>query len=292
MDDQKFLVFTDLSEEEKKELGLGPQETSKPRLKQNIAFIVSLTLIQYVLFKGTNFLMEKGQTHIPKVPILVSAMPLTKGTLITEEHITYVEIPEPYDFDNYFIDSEIDYLRNAILSMDLPPQVPILRYMVSPVKAWAKKPSKESHLRTYNLTLKLGSLGNSLKRGDMVDILAHVRTRDGEQITETLFEALKIVQINFENQSYSEASTLTFLLTADEINVLTLVEQKSRLSVILRPPHAPVQVDNMSYEEFLKNPKMQKIFDIKGIQNEDKKEVKKELPRLPKPKRRNGSILD
>ncbi|MFA0752406.1 MAG: hypothetical protein IMHGJWDQ_000157 [Candidatus Fervidibacter sp.] len=119
-----------------------------------------------------------GETvMVKKVPIVVAAKDLTKGTRISTAEVKIVEVPEDKAPKDAF--NSVEAVRNALLVQDVPKETPLRTFQVMPSPEQLREFSVPIGLRGFVLYQPFTEgAADILLPGDLVDVIATRREGD------------------------------------------------------------------------------------------------------------------
>lgn len=275
---------------------LEQEKPKAPKLKKNLFFknkkiqtVVLLafvsTIIQIFFLKSCNMLSNESVSTF-KYATVVAQRNISQGDILTEDNTKLVYLGLGESKNNFILNSDFKKYMGHRVKIEVEVNSPILKTMVikgnQDLSLQEKIPPGK---RFYTLDVDLNSMASLIKVGDRVDVIAHMDINGFGNATETILNRIKVIGIgnNFEdNGASSEATSLSFYLSPEEVKILSFMKSYSQFSVSLRNPNDVDSSDSESitFNKFIQNEKIQKIFQNDSFKIIEGSTIKKKIPNV------------
>ncbi|MES2615769.1 MAG: Flp pilus assembly protein CpaB [Bdellovibrionota bacterium] len=228
-----------------------------------LAFIS--TLIQVIFLKSCHVMPENGGSN-SKYAVVVSRNSILQGETLSEENTKLVYLDLAESKQKFILNQEFKKYVGHKVKMNIEENTPILKDFVIKNMQDLSLPEKiPPGKRFYSLDVDLGAIASMLQVGDKVDIIAHMNIDGYGRATETILNRIKVIGIgnSFEEKSINtDANTLSFYLTPEEVKIISFMKSYSQFTVALRNPNDNNLSNNeaITFNKFIQNEKIQKIF--------------------------------
>lgn len=194
-------------------------------------------------------------------PVLVARRNLQGDEVISDDNtrVRYMSVGESQNI--FLLNSQWSQVKGLKTNQKIPQDTPLLSLFFDKntlqKSATQKIPSGK---RLYELDLNLGNLGYFLKVHDTIDVIGEIALPDKPKVTLTLLSGVNVIGIgdHFDGENHGENSdtSLSFYLTPQEIQVLSLIKPYTNFSISIRNPNEENHSKNSStsLETLLKNP--------------------------------------
>jgi pilus assembly protein CpaB len=181
--------------------------------------------------------------HSDTVRILVAAQPLSRGEVLGVDDLKLVAWPATSVPDGAFASTEAlfgpDHSHRRYVTRSIEPGEPILDSRISdPNKAGSIKDMLPPGYRAVSIRVDdVSSVSGFVAVGDHVDVLL-THSPEGALVSSVILQDVKVLavgqSIDTERNQAQLARTVTILVTVRESQLMSLAQQKGRLSLILR----------------------------------------------------------
>src|SRR5690348_15896094 len=217
-------------------------------LKGKAPLIVAIVL--FVVGFGVSFsAIQKQKNDVRKgwnlVPVVVSAVDISEGTVVTMEMISQRSIPEQFVTSSVVKPDSASYIVNQKVLVPLQAGDPLLWSQFETTKA-AERLSTKVQKKTRAITIEASttaSVGGWVRPNDHVDVIGTFRDpQTNENVAVTLIQNVIVLatgkitgttNVNLIPENQRDYSTVSLLLIPEEAEILVLASELGGLTLSL-----------------------------------------------------------
>ncbi|MGF7186893.1 pilus assembly protein CpaB [Desulfitispora alkaliphila] len=195
----------------------------------SIAFMITGGLLYYFHYNDDKY------EPVPTVTITIAATDIPPKSIITEEHLTKVELPEAAILQGSSSNrSQLigRVTRDTIYSGE---QILEQRLIQGRERDGLSVIIDEGYRALTIQVDTVSSVGENVKEGDYVDILAYLPPRDDSgEVIEKVLEKVEVLETQY-NQGGAGTKVITFKVTPENGEKIFLMDKLGEIRLALRP---------------------------------------------------------
>ena len=266
--------------------------------KWTIIIAIVLGLLAVVL-TNVYFRQKEAQLRVATKPVLVAAKQISKGAVIDYNMLAFKVMPVKFTQPGALRARELAVGKTALVPI-MPGEQILATKLAAPGAGLTLAGKTPPGKRAFTITFDpVAAVGGMVRPGDHVDVLASFSK---QQIMLTLFQNVLVLAVGQQMVPTAEAegvgkrtgtpkkSTITFALTPQEVQILTVATEHGKIQLTLRPPMEsekalpPVNLSNLPstidlntlFQFYIRRPRVE-IPSVEVIRG-----LKKEIMPLPR----------
>ena len=260
--------------------------------KWTIIIAIVLGLLAVVL-TNVYFRQKEAQLRMATKPVLVAAKQISKGAVIDYNMLAFKVMPVKFTQPGALRARELAVGKTTLVPI-MPGEQILATKLAAPGTGLTLAGKTPPGKRAFTITFDpAAAVGGMVRPGDHVDVLASFSK---QQIMLTLFQNVLVLAVGQQMVPTAEAkglgrrtgtpqkSTITFALTPQEVQILTVAMEHGKIQLTLRPPmesekalpsvdlsNLPSTIDlNTLFQFYIRRPKVEipTVEVIRGLNKE------------------------
>ena len=264
-------------------------------LERKWAIIIAIVLgLLAVVLTNVYFRQKEAQLRVATKPVLVAAKQISKGAVIDYNMLAFKVMPVKFTQPGALRSRQLAVGKTALVPI-MPGEQILATKLATPGAGLTLAGKTPPGKRAFTITFDpAAAVGGMIRPGDHVDVLASFSK---QQIMLTLFQNILVLAVGQQMIPTAEAekvgkrtatpskeSTITFALTPQEVQILTVAMEHGKIQLTLRPPmesekalpsadlsNLPSTIDlNTLFQFYIRRPRVEipSVEVIRGLKKE------------------------
>ena len=217
---------------------------------------IALSFIESLIF----FKKQISDREQKYYPVLVANKNIEINELISDDNTKIIYMNIGNSMKRFILNSQWKEIKGKKTNLQIKEDTPLLFCFFdenTPVFSVSRKIPEGKRL--FELNIDLGNLSYFLKIHDYIDIIAEVSLPNKSKVTMTLLSGIEVIGMGNKTediQTNENNTSLSFYLTPNEVQALSLIRPYSQFSISMRNPNEKNKnnVELSSIESILNNP--------------------------------------